>query len=107
MSIIAVDIVLLPDENTTQKAVDINSELVSKFGNEIVLSKDNCLPHISLAMGCIDETETPCITDKLINIYGVTQTQFEPTQIKIDSLAICHLGNHCTCRKILAKISCH
>jgi 2'-5' RNA ligase len=57
MSRIAVDVVLLPDEKMTDKAIGINAELVKKFGSEIVLNKENYLPHISLAMGCIDEVD--------------------------------------------------
>jgi 2'-5' RNA ligase len=53
----AVDVVLLPDEAMTDRAIEINAELVEKFGNEIVLNKENCLPHISLAMGCIEEAD--------------------------------------------------
>jgi 2'-5' RNA ligase len=55
MSKKAVDVVLLPDEAMTDKAIEANAELVKKFGRKIVLNKKNCLPHISLAMGCIDE----------------------------------------------------
>jgi len=51
----AVDIVLLPEEAMMDKAIQANAELVEKFGKKIVLNKKNCLPHISLAMGCIDE----------------------------------------------------
>jgi len=51
----AVDIVLLPEEAMMDKAIQANTELVEKFGKKIVLNKENCLPHISLAMGCIDE----------------------------------------------------
>ena len=53
----AVDVVLLPDEAMTDKAIEANAELVAKFGAEIVLNKVDCLPHISLAMGCIDEKD--------------------------------------------------
>ena len=38
-----------------------NIEIVTKFGSEIVLNKDNCLPHVSLAMGCIDERDIASI----------------------------------------------
>ena len=57
MSMKAVDVVLLPDEAVTRKAIEMNAELVEKFGRKIVLNKENCLPHISLAMGCIDEKD--------------------------------------------------
>jgi len=53
----AVDVVLLPDEAMTDKAIEANAELVKKFGKKIVLNKKNCLPHISLAMGCVDEED--------------------------------------------------
>jgi len=51
----AVDVVLLPDEAMTDKAIEANKELVEKSGEKIVLNKQDCLPHISLAMGSIDE----------------------------------------------------
>jgi 2'-5' RNA ligase len=57
----AVDVVLLPDEAMTGKAIEANAELVKKFGGKIVLNKKNCLPHISLAMGCIDEEDIAAI----------------------------------------------
>jgi 2'-5' RNA ligase len=55
MSRKAVDVVLLPDEAMTAKTIETNAELVRKFGKKIVLNKKNCLPHISLSMGCLDE----------------------------------------------------
>jgi 2'-5' RNA ligase len=61
----AVDVVLLPDEAMTEEAIQANAELVKKFGKKIALNKknsfdftqDGCLPHISLAMGCVDEED--------------------------------------------------
>jgi 2'-5' RNA ligase len=55
MTRIAVDVVLLPDQAMTRWAIAINGELVRQYGSEIVLSERTCLPHISLAMGCLDE----------------------------------------------------
>jgi 2'-5' RNA ligase len=57
MSKIAVDTVLLPSDEMMDKAIQANAELVEKFGSKIVLNKENCLPHISLAMGCIDQRD--------------------------------------------------
>ena len=57
MNKIAVDVVLLPSDEMTDRAIRANTELVEKFGSEIVLNKKNCLPHISLAMGCINERD--------------------------------------------------
>jgi len=63
-----VDVVLLPDEAMTDKAIEANAELVEKFGSKIVLNKENCLPHISLAMGCIDEKDIAAIAGALEKI---------------------------------------
>lgn len=57
MSRKAVDVVLLPGDRVTNKAIELNAELVKRFGRKIVLDKKSCLPHISLAMGCIDERD--------------------------------------------------
>jgi len=57
MSKKAVDVVLLPDEVMTEKAIEVNAQLVERFGAEIVLDKEKCLPHISLAMGCIEDSD--------------------------------------------------
>ncbi len=197
MSRIAVDVVLLPDEIMTDKAIEINLELVKKFGDKIALNKDNCLPHISLAMGCLKEADIASVEkileaivkeippgdlkvlgirasenskgqtvsvlevkktsqlqllhekvmDKLapyltsdvtkdmiygnekiaastllwiesyrqnssfenffphITIgYGQSEYQIQPATFTASKLALCHLGNHCTCRKILVSI---
>jgi 2'-5' RNA ligase len=193
----AVDIVLLPDEAVTQVAIDANAKLVAEFGDEIVLNKDTCLPHISLAMGCIDETDigeveiilrtiaedTPALIlrtagvaistnakgqsvsviviardKKLLSLHNEVMNRLEsymdsnvtadmiypsgeiaestlmwirhyrtnsafakflphitlgygrldefsfPAEFYPSKLALCHLGNHCTCRKILAAV---
>ena len=54
MAKIAVDAVLLPSEIMAGKAIKANRKLQNQVGSRIVLNKENCLPHISLAMGCID-----------------------------------------------------
>jgi 2'-5' RNA ligase len=193
----AVDVVLLPDEAMTDRAIGINAELVEKFGNEIVLNKENCLPHISLAMGCIEEAdiapvgkvleeiakETSLSDLKVVGIrgsgnskgqtvsvfevektkelqslheevmdkltrylstdvtedmvygdqavagstllwiknyrenssfenffphitigYGQIENQVPPITFASSELALCHLGNHCTCREVLFLI---
>jgi len=197
MSRIAVDVVLLPDEVMTDRAIEMNAELVKKLGDKIVLNKENCLPHISLAMGCLEETDIASVEkileaiaketlpgnlkvigirtsenskgeavsvfevdktnelqslhkkvmDKLapyltgdvtedmiygneevaastllwiknyrqkssfVNFfphitigYGQTEYQMQPAAFAASKLALCHLGNHCTCRSILVSI---
>ena len=57
MAEIAVDVVLLPSEEMADKAIAANKELLKQCADKIVLDKENCLPHVSLAMGCIDERD--------------------------------------------------
>ena len=193
---IAVDIVLLLSEEMADTAIAANKELLERNAAKIVLDKENCLPHISLAMGCIDEKdideidailktiaqENPlgqlnCMgiytsTNKAgekVSVFVIEKTEalqslheeimhrlapyfsynvraemvlslsetsestldwiknysekssFEnflphitigygeinnfsfPTKFDVSKLALCHLGNHCTCRKILSS----
>jgi 2'-5' RNA ligase len=202
MGRIAVDVVLLPDEDMTNRAIELNAKLVEEFGRKIVLHKENCLPHISLAMGCIDVRDIGAIEKVLAAIaercpliksgvgelkiiaihtstnsrgetvsvfevektkelqslhemvsekvqpyfssvvtadmiygdeevaqttlewiknyrekssfarfyphitigYGEAQEQEFPIKFAALKLALCHLGNHCTCRKVLSSV---
>jgi len=197
MGRMAVDVVLLPSEAMTDRAIEANAELVKRFGKKIVLNKENCLPHISLAMGCVDERDVGAITEVLEDIakqnplgdlrivgvavstnsvgekvscfevekteelqllhekvmgelagylsaeatadmvygdeevaessllwirkyrekssfgnffphitigYGEIEDGPFPIEFAVSKLALCHLGNHCTCRKILASV---
>jgi 2'-5' RNA ligase len=197
MSRIAVDVVLLPDDAMTDRAIEINAELVKRFGDKIELNKENCLPHISLAMGCLVETDIASVekvleeiaketslsdlkvvgirasgnskgqtvsvfevgkTEELQSLheevmdklapylssdvtedmiygdqavvgstllwiknyrekvsfenffphitigYGQIEDQVLPETFSVSKLALCHLGNHCTCRKVLVSI---
>jgi len=61
----AVDIVLLPSQEMMDKAIEANRKLRSRRPDKIGLNKVDCLPHISLAMGCIDETDVPNIEKAL------------------------------------------
>lgn len=197
MSKIAVDIVLLPDRAVTETAIAANRDLVRRCGRHIVLDEGH-LPHISLAMGCIETRDVEpaekvlqtiageCPPGKLaitgiattLNarglqvssfilaqtealqtlhervmteiqayfsydvtaemVYGqedvaettlawirgfrekaafkaffphitigygmVTEPMTFPMPCAPPTLAICHLGNHCTCRKVLASV---
>ena len=197
MSKKAVDIVLLPSAEIVYKIIRLNRQLVEKFGAKIVLDEANCLPHISLAMGCIEDEVIPKIVSVLTDIvksnpvgelrisgvkvsqnargeevsslevertvelqrlhekimeamepyfsfdvtedmiypsgeisesslewirnyrakssferfwphitlgYGVVEEVKFPAELKVSKLAMCWLGNHCTCRKILATV---
>ena len=195
MSQIAVDVVLLPSEEMMDIAIKANRELLRKYPKKIVLDKANCLPHISLVMGCIHQKSIPEIEKILKNItqehslgllcaagihvqknpsgeivsalqieqtrrlqslheqatqklaqflsydvkadmilgdetvsestllwiknfsekssydnffphitlgYGEIELESLPIQFTVSKITLCHLGNHCTCRKVLA-----
>ncbi len=72
MAKIAVDIVLLPSEEMADKAIAANKELLKRYTAKIVLDKENCLPHISLAMGCIDKKDIDKIDEILKTITKET-----------------------------------
>ncbi len=57
MVMLAIDVVLLPEEAMMERVIALNKNLVEKFNSKIALNKQNCLPHISLAMGCIEQKQ--------------------------------------------------
>ncbi len=57
MAKLAVDVVLLPPDSLAAQAIEINRRLVALWKSAIVLDRESCLPHISLAMGCLEEAD--------------------------------------------------
>ncbi len=78
---IACDIVLLPPEEVMKRIVEINEELLKKNGNEIGLDIENCLPHITVAMGCVKEEDLEKIGKVLLDI----SRDYPPVKICIES----------------------
>lgn len=68
MSKVTIDIVLLPDESMADRAIEVSELLSLKFNEKILLNKERCLPHISLAMGAIDESDLPEVSKILQEI---------------------------------------
>ncbi|MHC4123724.1 MAG: hypothetical protein ACYSSI_09145 [Planctomycetota bacterium] len=64
----AIDIVLLPAEEMRGQAIAANRWLVDNFGSEIVLSEEGDRPHVSLAMGVMDENQAGQISEILEKI---------------------------------------
>jgi len=193
MARIATDVVLLPDDAMMNRAIEINQQIGREYSAEIVLDRENCLPHISLAMGCVEQREVDAVgrvleqiaqeiplgpltatgiqnpegrkaavleierTEKLQRLHERVMQGMKPffrhevkdamfyddivAQTSVDwvrtypqeasyehfsphitlgygrarpsfslpilfdavGLALCHLGNHCTCRKVLVR----
>jgi len=55
MSKIAVDVVLLPDDAMTEQAIAISARLYEKERGAFKLGREDYLPHVTLAMGVLDE----------------------------------------------------
>jgi 2'-5' RNA ligase len=84
MAKIAVDVVLLPSQEMTNQAIEANKRLLEQYADRIVLDKKSCLPHISLAMGCMDEQDIPDIEQILHTIAG----KYNPGQLSIAGISI-------------------
>ncbi|MBN2018640.1 MAG: hypothetical protein JW749_00260 [Sedimentisphaerales bacterium] len=82
MTRLAVDIVLLPDRPMTDFAIAANAVLVQNFNSEIVLNTKNCLPHISLAMGCINPDDIIQIGESLQGLVLITPKNLKPVCIQ-------------------------
>ena len=62
MPAIAIDITLLPSQEIMNQARVMNKTLLStNKDRRIVLDKNQCLPHVSLAMGFIEDKNIPAI----------------------------------------------
>src|SRR4030042_6184503 len=95
MAKIAVDVVLLPSEEVTNQAIEANKRLLKRYADRIILDKENCLPHISLAMGCINERD-------ITNIEKILKTiaeKYNPGQLSIIGI---NTGTNCLCEKVSA-----
>ena len=81
---IAVDVVLLPSEAVMNQAIEANKGLSKQYSDQIILDKKGCLPHISLAMGCMDKQEIPII-EKIL--YAIAD-KYNPGQLNIAGISI-------------------
>lgn len=71
MHALAVDIVLLPSDEIMDYAISLNRALREMSTARIVLNRTDCLPHVSLAMGCVAEDAISPIADALVSISNI------------------------------------
>ena len=84
MAKIAIDVVLLPPENIMDKAIEINKQFAD---DPIELNKENCLPHISLCMGVLEEENL----SKINEIINEISKQFSKLFLTIDKISSEHV----------------
>jgi len=73
MSKLAIDVVLLPSDEMSQRAITISQALADSSGNQnIVLNTTDYRPHISLCMGVISAADLNKVIDVLRNIAETT-----------------------------------
>ncbi|MBI4094200.1 MAG: hypothetical protein HY436_00120 [Candidatus Liptonbacteria bacterium] len=70
MSKIAVDVVLLPSNEMAEAAVSENERLVRDFKSKIVLNRETCMPHISLAMGVLADEKKSKVEQILAEVVS-------------------------------------
>ncbi len=83
MKKLAIDVVLLPSEQMMNEAIFINQKILQEEDRKIILNKENCFPHISLLMGCIDVAhlqEVSSILDKIASLFTSFHLQIEESQ---------------------------
>ena len=65
---LAVDVVVLPPPEIMDLAIDANRRLESPVPQKIVLDRESCLPHISLAMAGVRETDMAEVANTIFRI---------------------------------------
>jgi len=78
MEHLAVDVVLLPEPKIARDCIALNASLVDACASEIVLDYETCLPHVSLAMGCVTPEVLPEIATRLQRLLD--NISIEPLQ---------------------------
>ncbi len=84
MEKLAIDVVIIPPEEIMDISIKIN-KIARKSGNYYgPLSKDDFYPHISLAMGTIDEKDL----DEVKEIVKSVIKGYKPIDIEISNLSL-------------------
>lgn len=84
MTKIAIDVALIPSEEMMEKAIEINKELLKTNDDKIVLGKEQNLPHMTLCMGALEESDIP----KVEKILSEIAPQFSALQLEVVSPAL-------------------
>jgi 2'-5' RNA ligase len=74
---LAVNIALIPAAELFGAAITLNHALDNTSGSPIVLHPSDCLPHVSLAMGCVREDHVAAVA----NILDTPATAHPPVEL--------------------------
>jgi 2'-5' RNA ligase len=81
---IAADVVLLPSTEVMEACIRLNQDLLKGGESRIVLNTSDCVPHISLAMGCLKEEDLPAVECLLTEIASAVP----PLRLPISGLGV-------------------
>lgn len=84
MHALAVDVVLLPSDDLSEAAIALNRSLSGVIPQPIVLSRTDGLPHVSLAMGCVSESQVPALANALDTIAAA----HAPVDVRVAGLHV-------------------
>lgn len=84
MQRIAADVVLLPSTEVMEACIRLNQDLLKSGESRIVLSASDCVPHISLTMGCLKEEDLPAVECLLTEIASAVP----PLRLPISGLGV-------------------
>lgn len=91
MTKIAVDVVLLPPEDVMDKLIELDQKLLNRNPDKPLLDKVNCFPHLSLAMGVVEEKYLTDIEKILMQIakqfkpIPLTASQLGKSKVSVDN----------------------
>lgn len=88
MDKMAINIVLVPNDKMLDMAYDLNEE-ITKTGDKWIEFDDKTFPHITLAMGVIEEDDI----SKMIELLEQMGSKFQKIFMKVDALKSRELSN--------------
>jgi hypothetical protein len=90
MSNLAIDIALLPPDDIMNRCIEIN-QTFPKYSDadEYIQHKETCVPHVTLAMGLVDEEKLPEIIKELEEI----KKDFSPLELTTHDIKTSTLSN--------------
>jgi len=84
---LAVKVVLLPPDKVMDRAIELNQTLNGP--RDIVLSRDNCIPHISMVGGCVEVSE---LDIGLIHRLQEVAREYAPLRLVAETLDVPEMG---------------